>query len=164
MVSWPQYLFILFLLWYLSFVHFTAVVQTKWKTSIGLVNSAMSYHLRPIWSLVRIILNVMLYDAIALIIVKPILHMNENSVSWVWKCFWNNLIRNRNFHLFFKYLFIFLHLVLFCDMWDLVPWPGIEPWSLALGEKKFFFPFSIINYYNYCAFMSWTDIFLLMKQ
>ena len=164
MVSWPQYLFILFLLWYLSFVHFTTVVQTKWKTSIGLVNSAMSYHLRPIWSLVRIILNVMLYDAIALIIVKPILHMNENSVSWVWKCFWNNLIRNRNFHLFFKYLFIFLHLVLFCDMWDLVPWPGIEPWSLALGEKKFFFPFSIINYYNYCAFLSWTDIILLMKQ
>ena len=29
------------------------------------------------------------------------------------KCFWNNLIRNRNFYLFFRYLFICLPLVLF---------------------------------------------------
>ena len=47
------------------------------------VYSAMSYHLRFIWSLVRIILNVMLYEAIALIIVKPVLYTYENAVSWV---------------------------------------------------------------------------------
>ena len=44
-------------------------------------NSAMSCHLRP---LVRIILNVMLYEAIASIIVKPVLGMYESIVSWIW--------------------------------------------------------------------------------
>ena len=67
----------------LLFVHFTTVIQTKWKTSIGLKNSAMSYHLRPIWSLVKIILNVTLYEAIASIIVKPVLGMHESTVSWI---------------------------------------------------------------------------------
>ena len=47
------------------------------------VNSAMSYHLRSIGSLVRIIFNVMLYEAIASIIVKPVLQTYENTVSWV---------------------------------------------------------------------------------
>ena len=60
----------------LLFVHFTTVIQTDkmedqyWTA----VNKAMSYHLRPIWSLVMIILNIMLYETIALIIVKPVLH------------------------------------------------------------------------------------------
>ena len=55
----------------LLFAHFTAVIQTNkmedqyWTV----VNSAMSYLLRPIWSLVRSIFNVMLYEAIASIIV-----------------------------------------------------------------------------------------------
>ena len=55
----------------LLFAHFTAVIQTdKMEDQYGtVVNSAMSYLLRPIWSLVRIILNAMLYEAIASIIV-----------------------------------------------------------------------------------------------
>ena len=37
------------------------------------------------------------------------------------------------------YLFIYLvaQVYLFgCDMWDLVPWPGIEPGSPALGAQS----------------------------
>ena len=62
----------------LLFAHFTAVIQTdKMEDQYGtVVNSAMSYLLRPIWSLVRIILNIMLYEAIASIIIKPFyIHM-----------------------------------------------------------------------------------------
>ena len=49
----------------LLFVHFTTVIQTdKMEDQYWtVVNSAISYHLRSIWSLVRIILNVMLYIA-----------------------------------------------------------------------------------------------------
>ena len=68
----------------LLFAHFTAVIQTdKMEDQYGtVVNSAMSYLLRPIWSLVRSSLNVMLYEATASIIVKPVLQY-ENTVSWV---------------------------------------------------------------------------------
>ena len=38
---------------------------------------------------------------------------------------------------FFKiFIYLFIHLTassLSCGMWDLVPWPGIEPWPPALG-------------------------------
>ena len=44
------------------------------------------------------------------------------------------------FHLFFKKSFVWLHRVFvtvcgifICGMWDLVPWPGIEPGSYHLG-------------------------------
>ena len=44
------------------------------------------------------------------------------------------------YFLFLKYLFIWLchvlvaaHGIFSCGMWDLVPWPGIEPWAPALG-------------------------------
>ena len=49
----------------LLFVHFTTVIQTdKMEDQYWtVVNSAISYHLRSIWSLVRIIINVMLYIA-----------------------------------------------------------------------------------------------------
>ena len=58
----------------LSFIHFTTVIDPKEDQYWTVVNSAVSYHLRSIWSLVRIILNIILYEAIASIIVKPILH------------------------------------------------------------------------------------------
>ena len=52
-------------------------------------------------------------------------------------CHWASL---ENFFLIFIYLFILLHWVLVaargifsCGMQDLVPWPGIEPGSPALG-------------------------------
>ena len=38
---------------------------------------------------------------------------------------------------FLKYLFIYLAASsLRCDMWDLVPWPGIEPRTPALGAQR----------------------------
>ena len=76
----------LFLLWYLyaficTFYYCnTDEMEDQYWTA---VNKAMSYHLRPIWSLVKIILNVTLYEAIASIIVKPVLGMHESTVSWI---------------------------------------------------------------------------------
>ena len=61
----------------LLFVHFTTVIQAgKMEDQYWtMVNSAISYHLRSIWSLVRIILNIMLYEAIASIIVNLFYNM-----------------------------------------------------------------------------------------
>ena len=40
------------------------------------------------------------------------------------------------FFIYICYLFIWLHQDLSCGMWDLVPWPGIEPGLPALGASS----------------------------
>ena len=37
---------------------------------------------------------------------------------------------------FFNYYFYLAELGLSCSMWDLVPWPGIEPGPPALGAQR----------------------------
>ena len=77
----------------------------------------------------EILLFVTMWMDLEDIILGKIAHSQKNAYStWGLK------------EIFFKYLFIFIYLAVLClsyDLWDLVPWPGIEPRPPALGVQSF---------------------------
>ena len=141
MVSCPQYLFYFYCgIFMLLFVHFTTVIQTqqdgrpvldcgKFSNVISLkiyrVFGEDYFQRHALWS----------YS----------IHYCKTCFTNIWKysimglkCFWNNLIRNRNFYLFFKYLF-------FCTwscLWHVRSSTLTRNWTGApcVGRRNTFFP------------------------
>ena len=71
---------------------------------------------------------------------REVFLLSKRSIHWL--AFFSVL---KIFYIILKFLFIWLHRVLIvthgifglhCSMWDLVPWPGMEPKPPALGARS----------------------------